>query len=159
MKNCLILLTSNFKVIQKWNIEKKKKRKTIKTLFPRQSAQTVNANVSHETRQKTNALAQASIVMYSGISIRETSKILRSSELQVIGWSPRKDFEDKPRTRWSDWPRFNKPSFCSVNETLTFNHYIRYELRHEVKPLLSRRCTSDKPVKLKLFSSNRRIFF
>ena len=97
----------------------------------------MNANVSHETRQKTNALAQASIVMYSGISIRETSKILRSSELQVIGWSPRKDFEDKPRTRWSDWPRFNKPSFCSVNETLTFNHYIRYELRHEVKPYLA----------------------
>ena len=130
MKNCLILLTSNFKVIQKWNIEKKE-RKTIKTLFPRQSAQTANANVSlflavfslfshcpvfvnyphlqRRTRQKTNALAQASIVMYSGISIRETSKILRSSELQVIGWSPRKDFEDKPRTRWSDWPRFNKP--------------------------------------------------
>ena len=31
MKNCLILLTSNFKVIQKWNIEKKE-RKTIKTM-------------------------------------------------------------------------------------------------------------------------------
>ena len=51
-----------------------------------------------KTRETAYTRAQNSILMSSGISIRETSKILQRSERWVTKWTGREDFEDKPRT-------------------------------------------------------------
>ena len=49
--------------------------------------------------------------------------------------------------------------FVLQGQTLTSNYYINNILKKEVKPLLSRRTTSEEPVKRTLFSFNRRMAF